>query len=60
MIARSFQTMLANKRDSELEFDDVTKIIGCWNGLVKRRTTTSELCLDWGRDGHFSSVVTES
>lgn len=29
-------------------------------GLVKRRTTSAELCADWGRDGHFSSVVTES
>lgn len=36
MIARRFQQMLANK-DSELEFDDVTKIVGCWNGLVRRR-----------------------
>ena len=41
MIARSFQTMLANKRDSELEFDDVTKIIGCWNGLVKRKSNSN-------------------
>lgn len=37
MIARRFQQMLANK-DSELEFDDVTKIVGCWNGLVRRRS----------------------
>ena len=26
-------------------------------GLVKRRTTTAELCADWGRDGHFSTEV---
>ncbi|MCM3068499.1 DEAD/DEAH box helicase family protein [Priestia flexa] len=41
MIARRFQQMLANK-DSELEFDDVTKIIGCWNGLVRRRSNSDE------------------
>lgn len=40
-IARSFQTMLSNKRDSELEFDDITKIIGCWNGLVKRKSNSN-------------------
>ena len=27
------------------------------NGLVDRRQTTSELCSDWGRDGHFSAGV---
>lgn len=43
MIARRFQQMLANK-DSELEFDDVTKIVGCWNGLV-RRTSNSDIAL---------------
>lgn len=26
-------------------------------GLVKRRTTSAELCADWGRDGHFSMQV---
>ncbi|MGE7953169.1 DEAD/DEAH box helicase [Lysinibacillus xylanilyticus] len=41
MIARRFQQMLANK-DSELEFDDVTKIVGCWNGLVRRRSNSDE------------------
>lgn len=25
-------------------------------GLVGRRATTAELCAEWGRDGHFSSV----
>lgn len=40
-VARDFQTMLANKRDSELEFDDVTKIIGCWNGLIKRKSNSN-------------------
>ena len=26
-------------------------------GLVDRRTTTAELCRDWGRDGHFSTMA---
>ena len=26
-------------------------------GLVDRRTTTAELCRDWGRDGHFSATA---
>lgn len=25
------------------------------DGLVDRRATTRELCVDWGRDGHFSA-----
>lgn len=41
VIARRFQKMLA--RESELEFDDVTKIIGCWNGLVKRKSNSNEI-----------------
>ncbi|MDE4085381.1 DEAD/DEAH box helicase family protein [Planococcus maritimus] len=41
MIARRFQKMFA-KKDSELEFDDVTKIIGCWNGLVRRSSNSDE------------------
>lgn len=40
VIARRFQQLLA--RESELEFDDVTKIIGCWNGLVKRKSQSDE------------------
>ncbi|RAZ73506.1 DEAD/DEAH box helicase [Planococcus halotolerans] len=40
VIARRFQQLLA--RESELEFDDVTKIIGCWNGLVKRKSNSDE------------------
>lgn len=40
-IARNFQSMLANKKNSELEFDDITKIIGCWNGLVKRKSNSN-------------------
>lgn len=27
------------------------------NGLVSRRTTTQELCLDWGISGHFSVPI---
>lgn len=41
MVARNFQQMLA--ADSELNFDDVTKIIGCWNGLVRRRSHSDEV-----------------
>ena len=26
-------------------------------GRVDRRTTTAELCRDWGRDGHFSTMA---
>lgn len=29
-------------------------------GLVDRRTTTAELCRDWGRDGHFSTAQLRS
>ena len=29
-------------------------------GLVDRRTTTAELCAEWGRDGHFSTAVVEA
>ncbi len=28
-------------------------------GLVDRRATTSELCAEWGRDGHFSAGLVE-
>ncbi|MFY4776171.1 hypothetical protein [Metabacillus sp. RGM 3146] len=41
VIARRFQTMLTNQGDEELKFDDVTKIIGCWNGLVKRESNSN-------------------
>lgn len=43
MVAQRFQQILADK-NSELKFDDVTKIIGCWNGLV-RRGSNSDLAL---------------
>lgn len=41
VVARRFQKMLANEK--ELQFDDVTKIIGCWNGLVKRKSNSNEV-----------------
>ncbi|MBK3949363.1 type ISP restriction/modification enzyme [Staphylococcus haemolyticus] len=34
-VFKGFQEMIA-RNESEIGFDDVTKIIGCWNGLVKR------------------------
>ncbi|KZR58957.1 DEAD/DEAH box helicase [Pseudobacillus badius] len=41
VVAKRFQKMLANEK--ELHFDDVTKIIGCWNGLVKRKSNSDEV-----------------
>lgn len=41
VIARRFQDMFS-KSESGLQFDDVTKIIGCWNGLVKRDGKTNK------------------
>ena len=61
MIARSFQTMLANKRDSDLEFDDVTKIIGCWNGLVKRKSNSNVISANhMKRAIAFAGTIRES
>src|SRR5699024_11023531 len=34
-VVRGFQEMIS-KKESEIGSEDVTKIIGCWNGLVKR------------------------
>lgn len=60
MIARRFQQMLANK-DSELEFDDVTKIVGCWNGLVRRRSNSDEaLGAPMKRAIAFNGTIRES
>jgi len=60
MIARSFQQMFANK-DSELEFDDVTKIVGCWNGLVRRRSHSDEaLGAPMKRAIAFTGTIRES
>lgn len=35
-VSRVFQSQLADE-DHELKLDDAAKIIGCWNGLAKRR-----------------------
>ncbi|WP_237232664.1 DEAD/DEAH box helicase [Rothia nasisuis] len=35
-VTSSFQGILADE-DNELNIDDVAKLIGCWNGLAKRR-----------------------
>lgn len=60
MIARRFQQMLAN-RDSELEFDDITKIIGCWNGLVRRKSDSDEaLGAPMKRAIAFTGTIRES
>lgn len=40
MIAKRFQTMFSDE-NGELRFDDVTKIIGCWNGLIKRKSNSN-------------------
>ncbi|GIN59926.1 DNA damage-inducible protein [Lederbergia ruris] len=61
MIARSFQNMLANKRDTELEFDDVTKIIGCWNGLIKRKSNSNVISANpMKRAIAFAGTIRES
>lgn len=61
VIARRFQTMLANKRDTELEFDDVTKIIGCWNGLIKRRSNSNVISANpMKRAIAFAGTIRES
>jgi predicted helicase len=61
MIARSFQNMLANKRDTELEFDDVTKIIGCWNGLIKRKSNSNVISTNpMKRAIAFTGTIRES
>ncbi|MFL0364946.1 DEAD/DEAH box helicase [Pseudobacillus sp. 179-B 2D1 NHS] len=60
VIARKFQQMLANK-ESELEFDDYTKIIGCWNGLVKRKSHSDEtLGAPMKRAIAFTGTIRES
>lgn len=41
VVAKRFQKMLANEK--ELQFNDVTKIIGCWNGLVKRKSNSDSV-----------------
>ncbi|MBA4537055.1 DEAD/DEAH box helicase [Bacillus aquiflavi] len=60
MISRRFQQMLAQK-DSELEFDDITKIVGCWNGLVRRKSESDEtLGAPMKRAIAFTGTIKES
>ncbi|MEZ2392075.1 DEAD/DEAH box helicase [bacterium RCC_150] len=40
-VVSSFQDQLADS-SMELNIDDVAKLIGCWNGLAKRRSGTHE------------------
>lgn len=42
MVARRFQNVFSDD-NGELKFDDVTKIIGCWNGLIKRKNNSNIL-----------------
>lgn len=46
-IATSFQNLLADE-SNELAIDDVAKLVGCWNGLAKRRS--GELEASFGDD----------
>ncbi|MFD0943828.1 DEAD/DEAH box helicase [Savagea faecisuis] len=60
VIARRFQDMFS-KTESGLQFDDVTKIIGCWNGLVKRDGDTNKtLGLPMKRAIAFTGTIKES
>lgn len=60
MITKRFQQMFADK-NSELKFDDVTKIVGCWNGLVRRRSNSDEaLGAPMKRAIAFNSTIRES
>lgn len=42
MVQKQMQHVFADE-NSELNFDDVTKIIGTWNGLLKRKSNSNEL-----------------
>ena len=46
-VAASFQNLLADE-SNELAIDDVAKLVGCWNGLAKRRS--GELEASFGND----------
>src|SRR5699024_7415316 len=60
VIQRRFQKMFSND-DSGLLFDDVTKIIGCWNGLVKRDGNSNKtLGLPMKRAIAFTGTIKES
>ena len=41
-VVSSFQNQLADS-NMELQIDDVAKLIGCWNGLAKRRSGSHEV-----------------
>lgn len=59
VISSQFQKFLA--REDELKFDDVTKIVGCWNGLVKRRGNSDEsLGAPMKRAIAFTGTIRES
>lgn len=60
VIAKRFQNMLASK-NTELEFDDVTKIIGCWNGLIKRKSNSNVISANPMRRAiAFAGTIRES
>jgi len=42
MVQKEMQHVFADE-NNELQFDDVTKIIGTWNGLLKRKSNSNEL-----------------
>ncbi|MGL4973164.1 MAG: type ISP restriction/modification enzyme [Culicoidibacterales bacterium] len=59
-IQQQFQQLFASKTN-ELEFDDVTKIIGCWNGLIKRQSRSNILAGDpMKRAIAFTGTIKES
>ena len=41
-VVSSFQNQLADE-NMELQIDDVARLIGCWNGLAKRRSGSNEV-----------------
>lgn len=60
VIARRFQDMFS-KTESGLQFDDITKIIGCWNGLVKRDGDSNKtLGLPMKRAIAFTGTIKDS
>lgn len=44
-VSRAFQMQLADD-NSELRLDDVAKIVGCWNGLAKRKHSGTDFGAD--------------
>lgn len=45
-VNRTMQSALTDPNNSELQLDDVAKIIGCWNGLAKRGETEHDFATD--------------